>query len=412
MIKKLCSIFLLGSSIIASHDLKVNNASPLAQHIPVNSLQSIIAGYLNIHDVPHLNKTYIESITAHVSPNGEYLTISRHIGESSNAILLYSNTQYNINAELYAFDWSPDNQFLLAQNDNHIFVIDMLSKQHKFTLSHKTSNLAYAISPDSKFIATTSHALAPTGNYYIQIWNLSSGKLVKTIYIKDFIFSLKYSPNGDQLYVIANNYQLIDNTGDKRHSFKKIDIHTSEERLIQSVTFIAEDCKYSPSTKYIIFAGVGEGNRIIKVLNLITEKSHDIKTMNEVLDATFSPDDKSILVAHGTTLANYDLETGKLLNYIIVPANSKPLITGCAYSANGQFIAYNDDRIIKICDAKSFELIISHECDQRVKKIMFTSNGRYVIAQTESTFKIWSNQAFEIEPKAQLKKPGIVITQE
>ena len=92
------------------------------------------------------------------------------------------------------------------QNNSRAILYNMETKA-EFSLPHSSDITGLAISPDSKYLATTN-----TGNSSVQIWELALGEQVNSIPFEEVAFTVTYSPKDPYLAVGLTDKIVLWNT--------------------------------------------------------------------------------------------------------------------------------------------------------------------------------------------------------
>ncbi|KAL6693044.1 quinon protein alcohol dehydrogenase-like superfamily [Trichoderma pleuroticola] len=153
--------------------------------------------------------------------------------------------------------FSPNGQYLAVFNDNSagINIWDVASGeliQSLQSYTHSTCNLSF--SPDGEHLASGSN------EDIIVIWNIASGKRIRTIENTETVVALSFSPNGKLLVSCSERgtIQMWDDTG------KCVQKHTIEEPW-QPTSTACWNIWFSPDTSLLAFCDL---NNIIKILDL------------------------------------------------------------------------------------------------------------------------------------------------
>lgn len=106
---------------------------------------------------------------------------------------------------------SPDSKWVaISQNSevsNSKAIIYHLESEILYSLPHGSDISGLAISPDSKFLATTNE-----GNSIVYIWNAETGELVNSIPFEEVAFTSAYSPKDPILAIGLTNKIVLWNT--------------------------------------------------------------------------------------------------------------------------------------------------------------------------------------------------------
>ncbi|MDD5170100.1 MAG: caspase family protein, partial [Syntrophales bacterium] len=239
-----------------------------------------------------------------------------------------------------------------------------------------------AVSPDGKY------ALSGSQNGFIRIWDVSTGKLTKTINAISGPFSA--------LYAIAlspdNKYIL---TGGDSGIVKLWDIQTEREATIfEDRSFVGGilSVGFSPDGKQAF--GTGGMTKAVRRWNVSTgEKIDEMKCTSEYVEGSiFSPDGKYALFKGTSAIKLCDLETKEL-----VWTQKRGADSGgehrhsVAFSDDGKYILTGENRKIKLRDSASGNVIrtlLGHT--GTVDSLAFSKDGRHAVSGSrDETVRLW-----------------------
>jgi len=203
-------------------------------------------------------------------------------------------------------------------------------------LGHTRSIDIAVFSPDGKRIASGDESGA------MYIWDLESGRQIRTFYLKSAITSITFNPEGRLVAVGYDKYN---------HNIALLDVDTGKITTLLGHDMGVYSTNFSPDGKYIVSTGL---DKIIKLWDVKNERL--IRTFighTDFVSAVFSPDCKFILSG------GYD---GKIKLWNVMTGNELSSLTdqsvwSIAFSPDGtQFLSLHYG-FIKIWDTKSFSEI-------------------------------------------------------
>ena len=216
---------------------------------------------------------------------------------------------------------------------------------------HKTA----AFSPDGRYAVSTSidndtlHSLsilvgaigaATIANYnnVIRVWDTETGEELYALKINsDYIYYVVYSPNGQFIALASSDYTI---------------------RIVEAETGI----------------------------ELQSIPGH----IGVVPSSVFSPDSKRLVTADTSSVAIWDVETGKKL--LDFEKHFSGIVFSAVFSPDGTCIlAASDDNSLKKWDSKTgAELLTLKHHSSNYKPILFSPDGKYIItASNDNTSTVW-----------------------
>ncbi|AFY56261.1 WD40 repeat-containing protein [Rivularia sp. PCC 7116] len=241
--------------------------------------------------------------------------------------------------------------------------------------SHTSSIDSIAISPDGKNLASSSH------DNTIKLWNISTGKELRSIDTKYSIYAIAFSPDG-----------LTIASGDSKNNIYIWDINSGEKiRILEGHTgrFAGvNSLKFSPDGQILASAG---GDKTVKLWNLntgaeiMTLKGHE----RWVSSVAFSPDGKIFASGSADETANFwDLTTGEILETF----KHNDEIRSIAFSPNGEIFATgSNDNTIKLWSVSNKEEVCTLKGHKRsIRYITFSPNGEILATSSYGNdIKLW-----------------------
>jgi WD40 repeat protein len=226
-------------------------------------------------------------------------------------------------------------------------------------------------------ISTDGTCLATSGNFGIQLWNLTTGREIEKIIDLGPVSRFDLSSNGSRLVAIGpNNTSIIWNVLAGKEVAKKW-----HGQAINSVIF-------SPN-----------GDRIAAIKGNITEiwDASDGKELSilehngHVNSVAFNLDASRVATASDDKTARiWDISTGKELRRI----KHDDSVTSAAISPDGTKIATASFYAARVWDASSGRMLAKIACDYEISSIAFTLDGLKLVtgSWSSATAWIWSTQ--------------------
>lgn len=188
-----------------------------------------------------------------------------------------------------------------------------------------STDSSIAFSPDGKFLASS-------GSWKINIWDVGSGELIKSIEVNNdrnmsvflSVFSIDFSPNGKTLAVGLSSKKV-----------QLWDIETGRviKELIGQVNYI-NDAVFSGDGKKF----ASSSSETIKIWN--TERGELLKVIGEGAEkVSFSPDGKILAGVYRGGISFWNAETGEKIKTFIGTYRKIGLSIG--FSDDGKFVASN-----------------------------------------------------------------------
>lgn len=247
-----------------------------------------------------------------------------------------------------------------------------------------------AISPDGQTLVSGSN------DNTIKIWNLHTGKLLRT---------LKYSAHINTVAISPDGQTLASGSDDK--TIEIWNLHTGKLlRTLNGHSDLVASVAFSPNKQIL---ASGSSDRTIKLWNYSTGKL--LRTLAHpigVSSVTFSPDGQTFASgSYENTIKLWNLHTGKLLRTItghLEPVNS------VAFSPDGQTLASSsEDKTIKLWSFRTGELLrtlsgesgwFNYDFDPNITPVyaVVFSPDRQTLASSsvKNDIKIWNFRTGEL----------------
>lgn len=348
------------------------------------------------------------------SPDGKNLGLWFHGLSTDKQTLVLLNTmkgtinwQYNwtykpgeFSSSVYRSDitFSADGQKMVFGNMKKLWLVGTnsgLTEKTFSEISQGSISGIYFIKDNSRMVSST--------NDHIFIWNLQSGEMEKSLFVKQQTFEdrrNKYAPSADgkKMYVLReDNLRELDSTG--KMTFQFTGAKKMEYRTNISVSY---DGQYVMN-QGVPLTGFCTANKDAYSLEVFDTKTHKMVYANNCVDgfAVFAKTQNILVIqekSNAAPLRFYELPSGKLLYEIKVPKTSikynKPI-----FSQNDRYLAiaaeidyttsYAEEILIdlKTKTLKIIPITIAAAIDKRNDKyamltaIGFTPGEKYIVYQ-------------------------------
>ncbi len=307
--------------------------------------------------------------------------------------------------------FSPDGKYIISGgSDNVVKVWNIATGTQSQSLTGHTGQVnSVAFSPDGKY------ALSGGQDKTIRLWDINQGTQLKTLIIREPVFSGAFSPDGKHVLSGSRNMKLWDIIAGKEvrslegnvnwvfaaaisadgkyalsgYSNGMINLwEVASGRQIKTfqghndrVTALA----FSPDSKYFLSAGF-EGP--VKLWE--RESGKEIRQMAGQKAAVFSPDGGFILSGGvNNTISLRDTKTGREAVNFFGHADK---ITSVAISADGRFVlSGSNDKSVKLWNlqtGKELNTFTGHRYP--VSSVAFSPDGEYAAAGSgDGIIKLW-----------------------
>ena len=284
--------------------------------------------------------------------------------------------------------FSPDGQLLAVATSVGIWLYDTETyAPHNLIAADQGGITAIAFSADSRRLACGS------GHYTLSVWNVRSGRLLKTFGLEKSnpevvwepmqVVSVAFSPDGRRLMSFARHEGTLRvwdvRTGDLLKTFR--------ER-------IGEAAAFSPDGQIL---ALGEGDWRFGLINLWdaeTGAHRDILGSGQPVSMVFSPDSQTLAAVAGyddKELYVWDVHTEKRLHKLAGHTGS---LYALAFSANDRIVAggWKGDTALRMWDARTGDLLKTFKGHTGlVRALAFSPNGDTLAsASSDSTLRLWN----------------------
>ncbi len=236
---------------------------------------------------------------------------------------------------------------------------------------HSVKSVVY--SPDGRYLASGSRDTT------IKIWEVATGKQLRTLTGYYPVNSVVYSPDGRYLA-----------GGSWNDTIKIWEVATGKElRNLTGYYLPVNSVVYSPDGRYL---ASGSRDKTIKIWEVATGKQLRTLTGHSdwVLSVAYSPDGRYLASgSYDNTIKIWEVATGKELRNLTgyyLPVNS------VVYSPDGRYLASGSrDKTIKIWEVatgKQLRTLTGHS--DWVLSVAYSPDGRYLASGSyDNTIKIW-----------------------
>lgn len=248
-------------------------------------------------------------------------------------------------------------------------------------------------------------------NYYLYIYEISSGKLIKKIpfqFIPGGYYGYNISFNSDLGYFLVN-IPCYDDCPDVNNGYGVVELWDISSGKIIKKFKNSSTATFAPDSKYIATGG-DIITKSIKIWDIESEKLEQVISGNvsSIDNLSYSPNGKYIFsltkkgyVHYDEKINVFDAESGKLINTI---NGNKTGISSITYSKDGKYLATRGifDKTIKIFEISSGKLIKSffsggtyNYCNGSCGEppsITYSPDGNYLAGNVDShdpKIRIW-----------------------
>ncbi|MGB3509732.1 MAG: caspase family protein [Microcoleaceae cyanobacterium] len=244
-----------------------------------------------------------------------------------------------------------------------------------------------SFSPDGQTLASSTGDIgSSSGDNTIKLWNLETGRVIRTLQgHDDYVSSVSFSPDGQTLA-----------TGSHDNTIKLWNLETGELiRTLQGHTEFVTSISFSPGGQTL---ASGSGDNTIKLWNLETGK--EIRTLQGhtevVRSVSFSPDGQTL--ASGSfdrTIKLWNLETGEVIRTL---QGHTEWVESVSFSPDGQTLASGSfDQTIKLWDPTGTEIHTLQGHTELVESVSSSPDGQTLASGSrDSTIKLWNLETGEL----------------
>ncbi|WP_313954495.1 serine/threonine-protein kinase [Aulosira sp. FACHB-615] len=236
-----------------------------------------------------------------------------------------------------------------------------------------------AISPDGNtFASDASETTSKLRN--IQLWNVATGKQIRTLTDSGFVFSIAISPDGKTLA-----------SGGLYTTIKLWNLATGEQiRTLKGHSYVVGSVAFSPNGETL---ASGEADKTIKLWNIAT--GEQIGTLsghsNVVRSVAFTPDGKTLASgSEDNTIKLWNIATGELIHTL--KGHSKRVIS-VAISPDGKTLVSGswDDtiKLWNIATGQEIRTLAGHST--YVGSVAISPDGKTIASGSfDNTIKLWN----------------------
>jgi WD40 repeat protein len=237
---------------------------------------------------------------------------------------------------------------------------------------HSSGVLSVAFSPDGKTLASGSYDTT------IKLWEVGSGRELRTLSGTSSISSLAFSPDGKTLASGSGDLLSHDNT------IMLWEVESGRElRTLSRHSGKVFSLAFSPDGKTL---ASGSLDKTIKLWDV--ESGREMRTLNtDGVFVAFSPDGKTLAGDSGDTIKLWDVTSGIELRTLKGQSNA---VWSVAFSPDGKTLASGSETQIKLWDVtKGRELRRLTGHSSEVLSVAFSPDGKMLASCSETQIKLW-----------------------
>ncbi|MEP0855588.1 WD40 repeat domain-containing protein [Trichocoleus sp. DQ-U1] len=298
--------------------------------------------------------------------------------------------------------------------------LDLYSLYPSDSRNCKLSPVSQAISPNSRFLAISSHDYersCGSGTSTLTLWDLPTGKKVATLiqgkateafWLERNLAQEPVEGNtyiaGDIAHAVAftpNNNQII--AGLSNGTVKVWDVKTGQiAQTLQGHRYAVHAIALSPNGQLL---ASGSSDQTVKLWDLQTGKplhTFNLNPSNGIIDRLIMSSDGQTLVSATTTnkIQLWNSQTGQLKKTLFNSDRSPGSYHPIALSPNGQLLATSDkDNSIKLWNLRTgsrFLTLKGHT--DKVQSLAFSPNGKSLVSSSnDNTIKFWNLPTNKLE---------------
>ena len=331
--------------------------------------------------------------------------------------LMVSNLASSSGKKEFAVFSPDDKSVAIAEYEKGTFYKLDLRENNKLKFHGHRKGVSYlAYSPNGKYIASLSK------DRTIKIWDATIGKEINSHIDNVYSSSVVFSPDGKSVVYGCNDGKIVkwnfkDNIISSfqghRNGIHFVDVSPNGKQMVSTsfneikiwdmengvcVDSLKQHSAYvntaffSHNGKYIVTASKDKTVKMWNVIGGEPIKNYD-SFYDEVITASFSPDDKRIVSASGKTIKILDVPEEPVFDY-----GKERFVSylETIFSTNLQgtkLLTIGVDDSIKVWDIDTQTLIATMEgkCSTfRVNTLLFSDDEKYVIsASVDKTIKVW-----------------------
>ncbi len=305
------------------------------------------------------------------------VTVGLSVAQTRHRAELVVQTGHSSTVRSVAF--SPDGKLLASLGlDSAIKIWDVASGKEIRTLGNSEAFGSIAFSKDGKTLATASSQTRS-----VKLFSVATGELIKTFPPADLllVWQVRFSPDGETIATVGYHNQI--KLWNVREGTEKQTLHLRGD-LGSLVTI-----EYSPDGRYI----AAPEQNAIRIWEPAADRSFTIRVSDDMPSMKFSPDGK--LLASGS--ANGDIQLFDIAQQTAIrtfPRAHSAAVMSLAFSRNGKTLASGSkDGFVKLWsvdDALSEPKTLRGHSDE-VYSVAFSPVGDTLASgSADNTIKIWN----------------------
>src|SRR5215813_9088809 len=319
------------------------------------------------------------------NPNGNILAIGTTLWDVATGTKLRTITD-RVQAGVFSPDWK-----ILA---NTTTLWDITTGAELRTFNDRSHIESISFSPDGKVLASGSWEGA------LKLWDVSTGRELSTIETADaHVHSVTFNPDGKTFASVTSGGPTLE-TGYSLHFVKIWDVASGKLlRTVEAVPWLVS-VAFSPDGKVLASRSAsGRDNGAVKLWDLATGAQlrmlagHCCTPLETVASnvVAFGPDGRTLVTAdRGGTVTLWDPSTGKELRALT--GHSAP-VKSIALSADGKLVAVgSDDSKVRLWDVSTdAEARTLRGHSRGVWSLAFSPDGKTLASGSlDGTVKLWN----------------------
>jgi WD40 repeat protein len=255
-------------------------------------------------------------------------------------------------------------QVLTASDDGHVRVIDIASRTIVADLKCPSGVVSASFSPDGSVVA----ALSSGGD--VSIFDVTTGRLLRTLRGGETGFKLAFSGDGQRLAASTGDFAFVWDVGSGRELLKAT--HAASSETLTPQQWIV-DVAISADGKFLTYAASGDS--LVRLWNIDTGRQIlELKHDKSVAAVAFNKDGTRLgSGSHDGTARVWELPSGRELERSPHGEGSEVV----TFSADGKrFAAGGMDGSVSVSESSRADRPFSFELPGPVRSVAFSPDGR------------------------------------